>query len=110
MAAQGRRSPRRTTRRYPDGQGPRTQREERQAVRGPAQEGDEQVTGGGDRQLRRLLQPRRQEQRLESEPQELRQRQRRQQGAEGRGRTEGRKEVELGRISAAALAGRHGAA
>ena len=78
------------------GQGPWFEREERQAVRGPAQEGHEQVPGRGDLQLGGVFKPRRQEQRLEPEQEEQRQRERREQGPEGGGRTEGREEVRLG--------------
>src|SRR4051812_17299728 len=43
------------------GQGSRTQREERQAVRGPEEEGHEQEPRSGDRELRGRVEPRRQE-------------------------------------------------
>src|SRR5215207_3591644 len=46
-----------------DGEGPRTERERRQAVRGSAQEGHEQVAGRRDLELARLLEQGRKEQR-----------------------------------------------
>ncbi len=46
-----------------DGKGSRSQREGRQAIRGPAQEGDEQVAGSSDRQHPRRLEQGRQAQR-----------------------------------------------
>src|SRR4051812_23706404 len=77
----------------PHGKGSRLQRQERQAVRGPAQEGHEQVPRGRDLELRGQLQPRRQELRQQPEQAVERQRQRRQQGAEGSRRPQGRQEV-----------------
>src|SRR2546423_5899037 len=84
-----------TTWEVPDGQGSWVEREERQAVRGPAQEGHEQVPRGRDLQLRGLVEPRWQEQRQQPEPPEQRRRKRRQPCPEGRCRTQGRQEVEL---------------
>src|SRR3954447_22643512 len=60
------------------GQGSRLIREERRAVRGPSQEGHEQVSRCCDRKQRGLVEPRRQELGQQPEPQEQRQRQRRQ--------------------------------
>src|SRR5688500_2372392 len=69
-----------------NGQGPRSVREGRQAVRGPAQEGDEQAARGLDRQLSgRLVEGR----------QEERQGKRRVEIPEARRRPRGRQEVEL---------------
>src|SRR5579862_8314216 len=75
------------------GEGPRPERQERQAVRGPAQEGHEQVARRSDRELAGRLEPRRQEQRLGGQRQEQRLGKRRQPRAEGGGGAQGRQEV-----------------
>ena len=77
------------------GEGSRTERQGRQAVRGPAQEGHEQVTGGCHLELTRLLEQGRKEQREQPEQEEQRQWQRRQHSAEEGCRPQGREEVEL---------------
>src|SRR5579862_5809690 len=75
------------------GEGPRPERQERQAVRGPAQEGHEQVARRSDRELAGRVEPRRQEQRLGGQRQEQRLGKRRQPRAEGGGGAQGRQEV-----------------
>src|SRR5215207_477266 len=77
------------------GEGSRFERQERQAIRGPAQEGHEQVACGRYLELARLIEQRRQEQRLQPEQPQQRTRQRRQPGAEEGGRPQGRQEVQL---------------
>src|ERR1700683_2630493 len=76
------------TRRFDNGQRSRAQREERQTVRRPAQEGHEQGTRSEDRQQRRLLQTRRRKLRLRHETQS--QLPRRHKSTEGRRRAQGR--------------------
>jgi hypothetical protein len=77
----------------PDGQRPRSQREGRQAVRGPAQKGHEQGARGAHRELARRLQTRRQSVRVGQETQHHETG--RHEGPEGRRRPQGRQEVEL---------------
>src|SRR5689334_998581 len=84
-----------TSQRRRHGKGSRPKRQERQAVRGLAEEGHEQVARRGDLELAGIVQQRRQELGQPPEPPQQRPRQRREYLAEEGRRPEGRQGVEL---------------